>query len=358
MSAPTRGDPVAVQFRTDPAGTPALLLDETVIEVELVPPLARVLIARRLTNSSDQLIEAVLTLPPAGPDEVLYGLDVWIDGVDCQASPQLSGHARRAHDAAVAEGRRAILYERLEHDIPTLSIAGIEPGATVDIVTWSIRPLTRLGVDKAALRIPLGATRQADLTRPAGASAGVTTPERHAATLRVGVGNRQVFLHGQPYPDRLLRSDEAIGVDGSTPILLEVVALEAGSLDHCEWQVDKPGGWEATSERGIETFRHPGNPSGRIASDRTDWIFGAMKTPAGEVRVTAPLHSDGYAPTPRGLHGLAPNAWGMRAFAAAGYVESAAPLEPDAVLLAAHVVSRLTSLAFIGPAGEHSATSR
>ena len=347
MSATKRNGPMAAQGRSGPAGLPALVLDETVIEVELVPPLAKVLIARRLTNSSDRLIEAELTLPPVEPDEVIYRLVVSVDGVDWPALPQLSGPARRAHDAAVAEGRRAILYERLEHDIPRLSIAGIEPGARVEIISWSIRPLARLGADKAALRIPLGSTRQADLTHFAGVNRGVTTSERHAATLRVGAGSRQVTLHGQPHPDRLLRNHEAIDVEYSTPILLEVVALEAGSLDHCEWQVDKPGGWEATSERGIETFRHPANPGGWVASDRTDWIFGVMSTPAGEIRVTAPLHSDGYAPTPQGLHGLAPNAWGMRAFAAAAYVESAMPHEPDTVRLAAQIVDRRTSLAYI-----------
>ncbi|MBP7658787.1 MAG: hypothetical protein KA778_02195, partial [Burkholderiaceae bacterium] len=89
-----------------------------------------------------------------------------------------------------------------------------------------------------------------------------------------------------------------------------------------------------------------------------DWIFGIVTTPAGDIRVTAPLHSDGYAPTPRGLRGLAPNAWGMRAFAAAGYVESASPQEPDAVRLAAQIVSRSSSLAYIGPAGECAPTSR
>jgi len=67
MSAAKRGDPEAAPFRTDSAGLPALVLDETVVEVELVPPLARVLIARRLTNSSDRLIEAELTLPRRSP---------------------------------------------------------------------------------------------------------------------------------------------------------------------------------------------------------------------------------------------------------------------------------------------------
>ena len=358
MSAPKRGDPAAAQRRTGPAAPTALRLDRTAIEVQLVPPLARVLTVRLLTNASDQRIEAVLALPPAAPDEVLYGLALSIDGIDCPASPQPSGPARNAYDAALAQGKRAILYQRLEHDIPTLSMAGIHPGASIDIVTWSIRPLARLAADRAALRIPMAFARRTDPTRPAGAGAGVTISERHAATLRVGAGTRQVFLRGQPCPDRQLHNDEAIGVDCSAPVLLDVVALEAGSLDHCDWQVDRPGGWEATSERGIETFRHPGNPAGRIASDRNDWIFGIVTTPAGDIRVTAPLHSDGYAPTPRGLRGLAPNAWGMRAFAAAGYLESASPQEPDAVRLAAQIVSRSSSLAYIGPAGECAPTSR
>lgn len=345
-------DPIAALFRTELAGSPPLVLDETSIEVQLVAPLARVLTARRFTNSSDQSVEAVLTLPPIAPDEILYGLEVWLDGVVYHALPQAPQAARRAHDVAVAAGRRAILYELLEHGVPMISIAGIKPGSRVEILSWSIRPLARPEVNRATLLIPLSAAANDDLSRACDADAVVTTPERHAATLTVSSEALQVSILGQPYQSMQLRSNKTMGVECSTPILLEVVPLEGGSLDHSEWQVDKPGGWEATSERGIETFCHPSNSAGKITSNRTDWIFGVIATTAGEIRVTAPLQSDGIAPSPHGMRGLAPNAMGMRAIAAAGFVESATPQEPDAVRLAANILSRTNSLAFVGPDGE------
>jgi hypothetical protein len=233
-----------------------------------------------------------------------------------------------------------------------ISIVGIKPGARVEILSWSMRPLARPEVNRATLLIPLTSAAQEGLTRLDDADAVVTTRERHAATLTVSSEALKVSILGEPYQDKQLRNNEAIGVECSTPILLEIIPLEGGSLDHREWQVDKPGGWEATSERGAETFRHPSNPGGRITSNRTDWIFGVMETAAGEIRVTAPLQSDCIAPNPRGMRGLAPNAWGMRAFAAAGFVESATPQEPDAVRLEANILSRTNSLAFIGPDGE------
>jgi len=125
-------DPIAALFRTELSGSPPLVLDETSIEVQLVAPLARVLTARRFTNSSDQWVEAVLTLPPIAPDEILYGLEVWLDGVVYHALPQAPQAARRAQDVAVAAGRRAILYEVLEHGVPMISIAGIKPGCIRD----------------------------------------------------------------------------------------------------------------------------------------------------------------------------------------------------------------------------------
>ena len=345
-------DPIAALFRTELSGSPPLVLDETSIEVQLVAPLARVLTARRFTNSSDQWVEAVLTLPPIAPDEILYGLEVWLDGVVYHALPQAPQAARRAQDVAVAAGRRAILYEVLEHGVPMISIAGIKPGSRVEILSWSIRPLARPEVNRATLLIPLCATANEELARICDADAVVTTRERHAATLTVSSEALQVSILGQPDQDQQLRSNEPIGVECSTPILLEVIPLEGGSLDHSEWQVDKPGGWEATSQRGIETFRHPSNPGGRVTSNRTDWIFGVIATSSGEIRVTAPLQGDCIAPSPHGLRGLAPIATGMRAFAAVGFVESATRQEPDAVRIAANILSRANSLAFVGPDSE------
>jgi hypothetical protein len=175
----------------------------------------------------------------------------------------------------------------------------------------------------------------------ADADALVTTPALHNATLAVSSTAMHVSLCGQGAPFAITSRDP-VRVDCAAPIQLEIVPGDGGSLDHSAWQVDQEGGWEATSARGFETFQHPMNPGGSLASNRNDWIFGVTETVQGEIRVTAPL------PT----NGIAPNARALRAFAAAAFVESATPQAPDAVRHSANILSRQTSLEFIGPEGE------
>lgn len=334
-------DPFAAFFRPALEGCAPLTIDSTHVELTLLPPLAKIAVVRRFTNTSDQCIEAVLTLPPIAPQEVVYRLIVNIGGVDYEASPQPAKRGRRAHDAAVASGRRAILYELLTHDIQMVSIAGIEPGDSVEVQIWSIKPLGRPDDNRATLSIPLSARHDAIMSALPDADALATTPAQHRSTLTVDSVAMQVILCGPGEPYEIV-SREPIRIDCAAPIQLEIVPIGDGSLDHSAMQVDKMGGWEVTSARGTETFRHPLNPGGGLVSDRRDWIFGAMETGQGEVRVTAPLLSEG----------IAPNARALRAFAAAAFVESGTPQEPDAVRRLANVLSRQSSLAFIGPDGE------
>ncbi|MBK8272148.1 MAG: hypothetical protein IPK89_03950 [Sphingomonadales bacterium] len=334
-------DPLAAFFRPALEGCAPLILDSTHVDVTLLPPLAQIVVVRQFTNTSDQLVEAVLTLPPLARQEVVFRLAVYIGGVHYDAIPQPAKHGRRAHDAAVAEGRRAILYELLDHDIQMISIAGIAPGDWVEVQIWSIKPLGRPEENLARLFIPLSARHDAIMSVLTDADALVTTPAWHKATLAVNSAALQVTLCGQGAPYEIVSCDP-IRIDCAAPIQLEIVPSNGGSLDHRAWQVDQVGGWEVTSARGIETFRHPMNPNGNLTSNRSDWIFGVMKTIQGEIRVTAPLPTEG----------IAPNARALRAFAAAGFAESATPQEPDAVRRTANILSRETSLAFVGPEGE------
>lgn len=334
-------DPLAALFRPALARCAPLILDSTHVEVTLLPPLAQVAVIRRFTNTSDRRIEAVLTLPPIARQEVVFRLIVNIGGVDYDATPQPAKRSRRAHDEAVADGRRAILYELLKHDIQMISIAGIEPEGRVEVQIWSIKPLGRPEENRAVLSIPLSARHDAIMSALLDADALVTTEALHNATLVVNSAAMRVTLCGQGAPYEII-SREPVNIDCAAPIQLEIVAGDGGSLDHSAWQVDKVGGWEVTSARGIETFRHPMNPGGSLTSNRSDWIFGIMEIGQGEIRVTAPLPTEG----------IAPNARALRAFAAAALVESATPQGPDGVRHTANILSRQTSLAFIGPEGE------
>lgn len=334
-------DPLAVFFRPELTVFAPLVLDSTFVEITLLPPVAQVVVVRQFTNTSDQRIEAVLTLPPLGPQEVVFRVTVIFGGGIYEGVPQTARRARRDHDAAVADGHRAILVELLKHDIPMISIAGIEPGEKVEVQIWSIRPLGRRDDNIARLYVPLSVSHDFFVSGLLDADGLVTTPERHPATLAVHASALQVSLcgEGNPYP---ITSSDPIRIDCAEPVQLEIVPEEGGSLDHRAFQVDHVGGWEVTSERGIETFRHPMNPGGSLGSDRNDWIFGVMTTNQGAIRVTAPLPTEGIGPNGRAL----------RAFAAAGFAESATPQDADTVRRTANLLGRKTSLAFIGPQGE------
>jgi hypothetical protein len=334
-------DPLAALFRADLARCAPLILDHTQVEITLLPPLAKVAIVRRFTNSSDQLVEAVLTLPPIAQQEVVFRLIVTIGGVVCEAIPRPAKPGRAAHDVAAADGRRAILYELLENDIQMISISGIKPREKVEVQVWSVKPLRQYVESKAMLVVALSARHDAVMSVLADADALETTSAWHQATLQLSWDALQVTLRGQGEPIKIMSRDP-VSIDCATPIQLEIAPDDGGSLDHSAWQVDQVGGWEVTSARGFETFRHPMNAGGSLTSDRSDWIFGVMETAQGEIRVTAPLPTEG----------IAPNAHALRAFAAAAFAESATPQAPDAVRHIANVLSHQTSLAFIGPEGE------
>ncbi len=334
-------DPLAAFFRPTLKGCAPLLLNSTYVELTLLPPLAKIAVVRRFTNMSDQCIEAVLTLPAIARKEVVFRLIVNIGGVEYHGTPQSADRGRRTQDAAVANGRHAILYELLQHDIQMIAIAGIEPGDTVEVQIWSIKPLVRPEENRATLSIPLSARHDAIMSALPDADAPVTTQEVwHRATLALDSWDMQVTLCGPGAPYEIV-SREPIIIDCAAPIQLEIVPVNERSLDHSAWQVDQAGGWEVTSARGTETFRHPMNPGGSLISNRCDWIFGAMETGQGEVRVTAPLPTEG----------IAPNARAFRAFAAAAFAESGTPQELDAISRIANILSPRSGLTFIGPDG-------
>lgn len=321
-----------------------LVLDSTYVDVTLLPPLAHVVVVRCFTNSESRVVEAVLTLPPLAPREVVYRFIVHAGPLDWGVAPMQAGPARCAYDASVVEGRRAILYELLDRYLQRISIAGVAPGTRVEVQIWSIRPLDRPGRDSAALSIPLSLDPTTPFPGLAAADAPITTPASNPADLRAHFGCLDVDL---VLPDetslRLERGSE-IAIPCAMPVRLEIAPQAGATLDHREWQVGEPGGWEVTSPHGVERFRHPRNPHGTIISERKDWIFGTIATDAGEIRVTAPLPEEG----------IAPNARALRAMAAAGFVEADVPLQPEAVRRSVKILTQQTSLAFIGPAGETS----
>lgn len=225
-------DPLAAFFRPALEGCAPLKLDSTYVELTLLPPLAKIAVVRCFTNTSEQRIEAVLTLPAIAPQEVVFRLIVNIGGVEYHGTPQPAKRGRRAHDAAVANGRHAISYELLMHDIQMISIAGIEPGDRVEVQIWSIKPLGRPEESRAILSIPLSARQDAIMSALPDADAPVTTQEVwHRATLAVDFGDMQVTLCGPGAPYEIV-SPEPINIDCAAPIQLEIVPVNVSNHDN------------------------------------------------------------------------------------------------------------------------------
>ncbi len=335
-------DPLAALFRSEFSKVAPLVLDGIEVEVELLPPLARIAITRRFSNPSDSLLEAVLTLPPAAKHEVIYGLTVTINGVAYHARAQPRTRAQRLHNDALLEGRRAILHELLAKATQLISIAGIEAGAQVAVRIDSIRPLDRPDDETATLSIQLTANPRQVNRRLSDADALETFPYAHDATLTIVAKGMSVMTQN---PERQISSGIPLPIDCAGPISLHISSLGDRSLDRSSCDVTTPGGWEASSLSGDKALSHALVPGSTVTDSRTDWMVGRMDTDNREIRVTAPLPDDGSE-----AHSAEARA--MSAFVATSLVAAARKYDPDVICRAANILTHNTHLVFIGQDGE------
>ncbi len=338
-------DPLAALFRPDLRGETPLRLEITRVDVELLPPLARIAVTRTFINQSDAIIEAVLTLPPAQQDEVIYGLTVTIGGVVYRAAAEPRRAAERAHDAAAGEGRIGILLERLANDAQLVSILGIAPMTTVEVRIESVRPLAWPGDGLAALVIPLSADTRRLNRGLLDAERMLTTADRHPATLTVMGERLNVTLAGR---DGLLMLGQSTRIDCAAPVALGVAAGDGGSLNRTACQVGEPRGWEAAIDAPLDCMAGGLEPVDFDAdglAHRPDWIAGRAACEGIAIRVIAssPLADAGE---------LTPSSRAMAAFAAAHLVDSATPVTPVLLRRAANILDRSISLIFLGPEGD------
>jgi len=334
-------DPLAAFFRPDLEGEPALHLEITRVEVDLLPPLARIAVTRTFINPGDEAIEAVLTLPAAQPDEVTYGLTVTVDGAAYRATAQPRRGAARDHEAATAEGRLSILHERLAGDVQLVSIAGVAPMSMVGVRIESVRPLERLADGLATLVIPLSADPRRTNRGLADADRLLTTRRMHPATITVTMKGLDVTLPGRD--GGLVVPGQSTPIDCAAPVMLHIAAQSVGGLDLTTHHVGERDGWEAGIEAPQETIAGGLEPVVDVSGlgGRRDWIVGRATSGGVSIRVVAPSPLAGGAE-------LSPQARAMAAFAAAHLIDSASPVTPAALRLAANILDRTASLAFVG----------
>ncbi|BBD98373.1 hypothetical protein SAMIE_1018740 [Sphingobium amiense] len=221
-------DPLVPLFRPSLAPRPPLLLDKTEIRLRLVPPIARLIVARTFTNRETVPIEAVLTMPPALTGEVVHGVEVRIGEQRWTAQAWPRRRAEAAYDGAAVDGSRAILLEDLKRGWRTLSVAGVMPGEVVSLVCESA---IALGPTGETVRLCPGV--DPDLAAPA-VPEHLTprqTSEPHPITLQIEGANELIVRSGgTDLPPR-----QQIG---NAPMMLEIVIPADFEGKVTDWSAD------------------------------------------------------------------------------------------------------------------------
>ena len=129
-------------------------LKSTAIDVAIRSGFATVKTTRIFTSAEEQSIEAVLTFP-VPVDCVVHGLEVEIDGRRLTGVAKAASEARETYEAAIDEGKAAVLHEEKLKGIHMLSIAHMAPGKDVRVeMSWSM-PLSFIDPATPTLRIPM-----------------------------------------------------------------------------------------------------------------------------------------------------------------------------------------------------------
>ena len=145
-------DPLVTFLRAHTADKHPIPLVATRIDVTIRGALARVTTERTFRNDEKQSIEATMTFP-VPVDATLCVLSARIDGRTLTAVAQARQEARATYESAVDQGKAAVLHEELLKGIHMLSVAHVQPGATIVVTdTWTA-PLAFVG-GTPQLRIP------------------------------------------------------------------------------------------------------------------------------------------------------------------------------------------------------------
>lgn len=128
-------------------------LVSTRFDITIEAGLATVVTSRVFHNAEDQSIEATITFP-VPVQAVMFGLEARIDGRLLKAQARRREAARETYEAAVEQGKAAVLHEEVLRGVHMLSVTHIAPGAAIEVTaTWAIT--LAFVADQARLRVPL-----------------------------------------------------------------------------------------------------------------------------------------------------------------------------------------------------------
>lgn len=175
----------------------------TDISVRIVSGLAFVRTTRRFRNAEATPIEAVMTFP-VGFDAVVTRLAATVDGRRTVGIAQERTEAREIYEAALDEGRLAVLHEEALRGIHVLSIGSLPPGAEVAVELEQTVPLSEAG-GVPFLRLPVTAGQIYGTSPLLPSDDLVSADVRHVANLSVTVDAGRAMLGGHTLaPDETL----------------------------------------------------------------------------------------------------------------------------------------------------------
>ncbi|PLL10240.1 hypothetical protein C0V75_21625 [Tabrizicola sp. TH137] len=211
-SLETINDGLTVFSDGRPAPVP---LVATVISVDVTAGLATVVTTRRFANVEDRPVEAILTMP-VGFEAVVTSLRAVVDGRTMVAVAKSKEEAREDYEAALEEGRLAVLHEEVLRGIHALSVGNLAPGREVAVELQTVVPMSA-GVSGPFLRIPVTVGQLYGSSPLAPVDDVVTSAAvRHEADLTVTTDAGQVLLSG-----RQVSGVERITLDASIEIVVQ-----------------------------------------------------------------------------------------------------------------------------------------
>jgi hypothetical protein len=195
-----------------PAPVPLVATD---IAVEIVAGLATVRTSRRFVNAEGRPIEAILTMPVAF-DAVVTAMRAVVDGRVLVAAAKPKAEARDSYEAALDEGKLAVLHEEVLRGVHALSVGNLAAGREVTVEIETVVPLSA-GVSGPFLRIPVTVGQLYGASPLAPVDDLVTSANvRHDAGLTVAVDAGQVVLAG-----RVVTGAQRISLDAAIEIVVQ-----------------------------------------------------------------------------------------------------------------------------------------
>lgn len=134
-------NPVMSLIKKRTVGHVPVPLKSTSYDIEIEGGLAKVQLKRVFRNDEQRPIEAVMTFPLPF-DAAVYRLDVKVDGKVLSGVAQAKEEARETYEAAIDNGKRAVLHEELLRGLHMVSVANVAPGVELEVVATFAMPLS------------------------------------------------------------------------------------------------------------------------------------------------------------------------------------------------------------------------